>query len=121
MNNLMFILGSGIMENPIMLRFVLFLTAAIILGLIGYEAFKKADKPLMFNLTCVFAVACMICFFVSVYYGLKLLPEEKKHYPRVEKMEYENHEYLIFREKFSVDVIHNPECECRKFCRTKEK
>lgn len=113
MNIMMYILGSGIMENPILFNFVLFLSIAIILGLLAWEAFRRSEKTVMAIITCLLGVAAMICLFVSVYHLAKLMPKEKA-YPRVEKMEYENHEYLIFREKFSIDVVHNPECECRK-------
>jgi len=113
MNIMMYILGSGIMENPILFNFVLFLSIAIILGLLAWEAFRRSEKAIMVIMACLLGVAAMICLFVSVYHLAKLMPKEKA-YPRVEKMEYENHEYLIFREKFSIDVVHNPDCECRK-------
>lgn len=117
MNIMTYILGSGIMENPILFNFVLFLSFAIILGLLALEAFRHSEKRGMIIMTCLLAVSAIICLFVSVYHLDKLMPKDKP-YPRVEKMEYENHEYLIFREKFSIDVVHNPDCECRKIFKT---
>lgn len=121
MDIMMYILGSGIMENPIFFNFVLFLSIAIILGLLAWEAFRRSEKRVMIIATCLLVVAAMICLFVSVYHLDKLMPKDKP-YPRVEKMEYKDHEFLIFRDKFSIDVVHNPDCECRKIFKTyKEK
>ena len=113
MNIMMYILGSGIMEIPILFNFILFLSIAIVLGLLAWEVFRRSEKAIMVIMTCLLGVAAMICLFVSVYHLAKLMPKEKA-FPRVEKMEYENHEYLIFRDKFSIDVVHNPDCACRK-------
>ena len=116
MNIMMYILGSGVMENPTLLWFTMFLCAAIIFGLLGWQAFERSEKKSMFIVSVVLFVAAVICFFVCLYHFTKILPSEKP-YPRVEKMEFENHEYLIFKDKFSSDVIHNPDCECRKLFR----
>lgn len=120
MDNMMFILGSGIMEDPTIFRFSLFFSMSIFLCLLSFVGLRKADNDYMFVLTCVFAIGCMVSFFFSAYYLTKLLSEEKTHHPRVEKMEYENHQFLIFREKLSFDVVHDPECECRKLSRSGE-
>lgn len=113
MSIMMYILGSGIMENPTLLWFALFLSAAIICGLLGWQMFERYDKKSLYYVAGTLFFAAIICFFICLYHFAKLLPAEKP-YPRVEKMEFENHEYLIFKEKFSSDVIHNPDCECRK-------
>ena len=113
MDFMMYILGSGIMENPILFNFVLFLSVAIILGLLAWVAFRHSEKSGMLIVTCLLAVTAMICLLISVCHLDKLMPKDKP-YPRVEKVEYESHEYLIFRENFSIDVVHNPDCECRR-------
>ncbi len=116
MNIMMYILGSGVMENPTLLWFTMFLCAAIIFGLLGWQAFERSEKKSMFIVSVVLFFAAVICFFVCLYHFTKILPSENPC-PRVEKMEFENHEYLIFKDKFSSDVIHNPDCECRKLFR----
>lgn len=122
MNIMMFILGSGIMENPTLLWFAGFLSAAIIFGLLAWQIFERYENPNWTILACMMAVAAIIFFFRSIYHLSKMLPTDNKPYPRVEKMEFENHDYLIFREKFSFEVVHNPECACRqKFKTLKEK
>lgn len=101
-------------ETPIVIYFVLFLSIAIILGLLAWKVYQRSEKTVMVIMPCLLGMAAMICLFASVYHLNQLISKDKP-YPRVEKMEYENHEYLIFREKFSIVVIHNPDCECRKF------
>lgn len=110
----MYILASGIIGDPIVIYIVLLLSIAIIVSLLLWEAFRRSDNTVMAIMTSLLGVAAMICLFISVYHFDKPMSKEKA-YPRVEKMEYENHEYLLFREKFSIVVIHNPDCECRKF------
>jgi len=116
MSIMMYILGSGVMENSTLLWFTMFLCAAIFPWLLGWQAFERSEKKSMFIVSVILYVATVICFFLCLFHFTKIPPSEKP-YPRVEKMEFENHEYLIFKDKFSSDVIHNPDCECRKLFR----
>lgn len=119
MNTMLYILGSGIMDNPFLLNFVVFLFITIVLVFLSRKTFWLSEKRGigMVVLTCLLSVAAMISLFISFYHLAKLLPEERNS-PRVEKVEYEDHEYLIFKDNFSRNVIHNPDCKCRKMFKT---
>lgn len=78
---------------------------------------QKNDKQLKviyYIILVVLFVWTLFSFYV--YYTLSPLVKTEVHSPDIEKIEYENHEYLIFRQnEYSSSVIHNPDCPCRKW------
>lgn len=118
MNMFCYILGSEIIGKPYIMEICLCLCLLTLFGwLCWYGALHSK------NMWHMFAAAVCGCFaFLSLFSALFLsikaleLPEsEEVHF---EKVEFENHEYLIYKHH---EVIHNPNCPCRnKFTHLKE-
>ena len=117
MNNLCYILGSGIMDNPDLFKGMCILVLSALFGWLAFMAYQKMEQsskgiyPIAFA---ILVISTLVCFFFGIYTLSTLVPKEK-HTPVIEKAEYENHEYLIFKQSsLSSSVIHNPDCPCRK-------
>jgi hypothetical protein len=105
----LYILGSGILDNPNVVPSFVFLLLACLSAWLACRSLEKAIKekeylPFVFSVLCV---VCLIACFTFIYQGAE---EQRRNDGHVEKMEFENHDYLLFKDK---GVIHDPACECR--------
>ena len=117
MKNLCYILGSGIMDDPILFRFCVCLVLALMFSYVSWKMIDRQDKHKMFLVGAFITGIASLCLLCQTCYYLTALEKKETEGPQIEKVEYANHEYLVYKES----IIHNPDCPCRKKFWHKEK
>ena len=105
-----YVLGSGILGNPNIVPSCLFMFLSCLSAWLACRILEKGREGrdwqvLFFSILCV--VGFLACF-VTIHNGAK---DKRRSEVGVEKVEFENHDYLLFKDK---GVVHDPACECRK-------
>ena len=120
MNMFCYILGSGIMDKPYAIVIAISICVMVIFGYLMWYGLKRAAsvrKEWMSWCVVLCGVVAFVSFISICYFFEKaLLVNEKKQEP-FEKVEYEDHEYLIYKDR---EILHNPNCPCRKMFKIKK-
>lgn len=114
MNMLCYILGSGVMSKPYVFEIVVSVCVMMLFAFLASYGLKKAASVRRGWMSWLIALCgglAIIAFLSTCFFFEKAFRvPEKKHEP-FEKVEYEDHEYLIYKNR---EIIHNPNCPCRK-------
>ena len=120
MNMFCYILGSGIMDKPYAIEIAVSICVMVMFGYLTWYGFRRAVTVWKEWMTWCVALCSAVVFvaFLSICYFLEksLHVNEKKQEP-FEKVKYEDHEYLIYKD---CEVFHNPNCPCRKMINLKK-
>lgn len=120
MNMFSYILGSGIMDKPYAVEIAISICMMVLFGYVVWYGFKRAAsvrKEWMSWCVALFVAVAFVSFFSICYFFVKALHVNEKKQEPFEKVEYENHEYLIFKDR---EIFHNPNCPCRKMFNMKK-
>ncbi len=111
-----YILGSGIMNKPYVFEIAICISFMVLFVLISWYACKKATMgPQLRLVSTIVCGAIVIMAFFFLFHADAFYVNEKKP-ESFEKVEYENHEYLIYKDR---EIFHNPNCPCRKMSNLK--
>lgn len=120
MNMFCYILGSGIMDKPYAIVIAISICVMVIFGYLMWYGLKRAASVRKEWISWCVVLCGVVAFvsFISICYFFEkaLLVNEKKQEP-FEKVEYEDHEYLIYNNR---ELLHNPNCPCRKMFKIKK-
>lgn len=120
MNMFCYILGSGIMDKPYAVEIAISICMMVLFGYVVWYGFKRAAsvrKEWFCWCVALCAVVAVVAFLSTFYFCVKALRVNEKKQEPFEKVEYENHEYLIFKDR---EIFHNPNCPCRKMFNIKK-
>lgn len=120
MNMFCYILGSGIMDKPYAVEIAISICVMVMFGYLMWYGFRRAAavrKEWMSWCVALCGAVAFVAFFSICYFFEKALRVNEKKQEPFEKVEYENHEYLIFKDR---EIFHNPNCPCRKMFNLKK-
>lgn len=120
MNMFCYILGSGIMDKPYAVEIAISICMMVLFGYVVWYGFKRAAsvrKEWFCWCVALCADVAVVAFLSTFYFCVKALRVNEKKQEPFEKVEYENHEYLIFKDR---EIFHNPNCPCRKMFNIKK-
>lgn len=110
-----YILGSGIMDHPYVWVFFLLISVGCLFGVLSVRELER--HPDNHHLFIIYTTVCIFSLFCAFFFLIDGAHHRSDGSPTIEKMEYEHHEYLIYD---GHEMLHNPNCPCRKFFMNKD-
>lgn len=109
--NMLFLLGSGMMERPYFWYSLLYLALMVVFCLLFMKAVDRSERK-GWRVVMWFSVpASIVCLLLFVMSFDKDSDKEQKMRSPIKEFVYNNHEYLVWRNR---SIVHNPNCRCRK-------
>lgn len=119
MNTFCYILGSGLMDKPYAVENAISICVMTLLALLLLYGLNKLDiekGKLPFWCYALCGCFAFIAFISTRVFIDNAFNDNKKKEEPFEKVKYEDHEYLIYKD---CEVFHNPNCPCRKMINLK--